>query len=147
MLGWLFSGPLPVGSQAPKFEAKDDAGHTVRLSELRGKNVVLVFYPGDNTRNCTAQLSEFRDSAREAQQKNTVVFGVNPADFRSHAMFREKNDFGFPLLVDTGRKIARAYNATGLIIQRTVYLIGPDGAIRYAQRGKPSVSDVLAHVA
>ena len=145
MLGWLFSDPLPVGSKAPEFEAKDDAGNTVTSSALRGKNVVLVFYPGDNTAICRAQLCELRDQWSQAQAKNTVVFGVNPAGAASHTSFREKNHLPFPLLIDQNRKMARAYNTDGLIIKRTVYLIGPDVVIRYAQRGKPAVSEILAH--
>lgn len=145
MLGWLFSDPLPVGSQAPEFEAKDEAGNSVRLSELGGKNVVLVFYPGDDTSGCAAQLGEFRDQWSKATAKNAVVFGINPAGFESHINFRQKSKLPFPLLVDSKRKVTRAYNADGLILKRTVYLIGPDGVIRYAQRGAPPVADVLAN--
>jgi peroxiredoxin Q/BCP len=144
MLSWLFSDPLTVGTRAPAFEAKDDSGKTVRLSDLRGKNVVLVFYPGDDTPVCRAQLCEFRDRWQQASRHNTVVYGVNPAGVKSHTAFREKYHLPFPLLVDSGQKIGEAYHANGLIVKRTVYLIGPDGVIRYAQRGKPSVQDVLA---
>ncbi len=144
MLSWLFSNPLAVGTKAPDFATTDDSGKPVTLSALKGKNVVLVFYPGDNTSVCTAQLCEFRDRWEQAKSRNTVVFGVNPAGERSHAGFREKNKLPFPLLVDKGQKLADAYHAGGLIVKRTVYLIGPDGTIRYAQRGKPAVAQVLA---
>ncbi len=147
MLEWLFSGLLPVGSNAPEFETKDDEGNAVSLRALRGTNVVLVFYPGDNTPVCTAQMEEFRDNWNDAQEKNTVVFGVNPAGLESHAQFRKRNRLPFSLLVDEKRKLARAYHAAGLIIKRTVYLVGPDGVIRFAQRGKPVVSEVLANAA
>jgi peroxiredoxin Q/BCP len=144
MLNWLFSDPLPVGSQAPDFETADDAGHPVKLSALKGKNVVLVFYPGDNTPVCTAQLCEFRDRWEQAEQRNVVVYGVNPRGAASHAGFRAKQHLPFPLLVDEGQKIGEAYHTNGLIVKRTVYLIGPDGTVRYARRGKPPVQEVLA---
>ena len=143
MLSWLFSDPLAVGTPAPDFESTDDRGDLVKLFALRGKNVVLVFYPGDNTPVCTAQLCEFRDRWEDAKKRNTVVFGVNPGSVGSHQKFRDKQQLPFPLIVDTSQKIGQLYNAKGLFVKRTVYLIGPDGVIRYAQRGKPSVSEVL----
>ena len=144
MLSWLFSDPLAVGSKAPDFATADDSGKPVTLSSLKGRNVVLIFYPGDNTSICTAQLCEFRDRWEQAKARNVVVFGVNPAGEKSHAGFREKNKLPFPLLVDKGQKLAEAYHANGLIVKRTVYLIGPDGTIRYAKRGKPAVAEVLS---
>ena len=80
MLDWLFSDPLPVGTTAPDFTLPDDQGNPVSLKSLRGKNVVLVFYPRDETPVCTRQLCEFRDRWADVQSKNTVVFGVNPQD-------------------------------------------------------------------
>jgi peroxiredoxin Q/BCP len=147
MFSWLFSDPLAVGSQAPDFTVPDDGGKKVSLAGLRGKNVVLVFYPGDDTTVCTAQLCEFRDRWDRALAKNTVVYGVNPANENSHAKFRGKYKLPFPLLVDAGRKLCDLYHANGIIVKRTVYLIGPDGKIRYAKRGKPSVDEVLASAA
>ena len=115
------------------------------LSALRGKNVVLVFYPADDTAICTIQLCEFRDYWAEAQDRNTVVFGVNPARGSKHQKFREKYKLPFPLLIDEDQKIAKLYQADGWFVpKRTVYLIGPDGNVRYAQRGKPSPEEVLA---
>lgn len=142
-MSW-FSDPLPVGSAAPDFSLQDDSGKTVTLSGLRGKNVVLVFYPGDDTPGCTRQLCEFRDQWSSVRQKGVEVFGVNPQGAARHLRFRQKYQFPFPLLVDTGRQTAKAYNASGLIVKRTVYLIGPDGTIRFAQRGMPKPSEVLA---
>jgi peroxiredoxin Q/BCP len=144
MLDWLFSDPLPVGTTAPDFTLPDDTGTPVSLKALRGKNVVLVFYPRDETSVCTQQLCEFRDRWPEVQSKNTVVFGVNPQDAASHAKFREHRQFPFPLLTDEGQKMGELYHTRGLIVKRTVYLIGPDGIIRYAKRGKPEPSEVLA---
>jgi peroxiredoxin Q/BCP len=144
MFSGLFSDPLPVGAPAPDFTLLDDAGRTVTLSSLKGKNVVLVFYPGDDTPGCTRQLCEFRDRWEAAREHGVEVFGVNPQSARSHVYFRKKFQFPFPLLVDKGRQIAKLYNANGLIVKRTVYLIGPDGVIRFARRGMPKPSEVLA---
>ena len=144
MLSWLWSDPLPAGAKAPDFTVHDESGHTVSLSALRGKNVVLVFYPGDDTSVCTKQLCDFRDRWKEAGAKNTVVFGVNPWSAASHMKFRDKFHFPFPLLVDDGQKVAAMYHANGLFIKRTVYLIGPDGVIRFARRGVPPPEEVLA---
>ncbi len=143
-MGWLFSDPLRVGTQAPDFTLPDEAGNTVTLRLLRPRNVVLIFYPGDNTPVCRAQLCEFRDRWEQAKMRNTAVFGINPAKAQSHHSFREKNKLPFPLLVDAGQKVGALYSANGLMVKRTVYLIGPDGTIRYAQRGKPSVEEVLS---
>jgi peroxiredoxin Q/BCP len=144
MLNWLFSDPLAAGSKAPDFSLPGQDGKAVRLSKLRGKNVVLVFYPGDDTMVCRKQLCEFRDQWEQARKRNVEVFGVNPGNAESHRKFQEKYHFPFPLLVDDGQKVAELYHANGLFIKRTVYLIGPDGVIRYARRGKPDPAEVLA---
>ncbi len=144
VLSWLFSDPLPVGAPAPDFTLNDQDGKPVSLARLRGKNVILVFYPADETPTCRKQLCEFRDQWTDVKAKNAVVFGVNPASRESHADFRTRREFPFSLLVDEGKKVAKLYNADAPIIKRTVYLIGPDGRIRFAQRGKPLPEEVLA---
>lgn len=144
MLSWLFSDPLPVGSKAPSFALPDEKGTVVNLDDLRGKNVVLVWYPGDDTMVCRKQLCEFRDQWAAAKGKDVAVFGVNPQSPDSHAKFRSKFSFPFPLLVDQGQKVGTLYHTNGLIVKRTVYLIGKDGTIRFAKRGKPTVDEVLA---
>jgi peroxiredoxin Q/BCP len=144
MLNWLFSDPLPVGTRAPVFSVPDQDGKTVTLAGLSGHNVVLVFYPGDDTAVCRKQLCEFRDHWTGAQDRNTLVFGVNPQDARSHAKFQEKFQLPFPLLIDEGQKMGEAYHTRGLMVKRTVYLIDPNGVIRYGQRGKPDPEEVLA---
>jgi peroxiredoxin Q/BCP len=144
MFPWLRSDPLAVGQDAPHFELRDQDGNAVSLSGLRGKNVVLVFYPADETSICTKQLCEFRDNWALAQSKDAVVLGVNPAGERKHAKFRANHQFPFPLLADPGQKAGAAYRTKGLIVKRTVYLIGKSGKIRYAKRGKPSPEEVLA---
>ncbi len=143
MLGWLFSDPLPVGSPAPDFTLPDQDGKPVSLAGLRGHNIVLVFYPGDNTPTCTKQLCEFRDRWEQAKTKDVQVFGVNPWGASRHAAFQRKFHFPFPLLVDRGQQVGELYHTRGLIVKRTVYLIGKSGLIRYAKRGKPAAEEVL----
>ncbi|MGA7239330.1 MAG: peroxiredoxin [Bryobacteraceae bacterium] len=144
MFSWLFSDPLPVGAAAPDFTLPDQLGHAVELSSLRGRNVVLVFYPGDDTPGCTKQLCQFRDQWTAVKARGAAVFGVNPANASKHEKFREKFHFQFPLLVDEGQKVAERYHANGLIVKRTVYVIGPDGKIRFGKRGMPNPTEVLA---
>ena len=143
MLDWLLGPPLRTGTPAPDFTLSGQDGKSVTLSKLRGSNVVLVFYPADETPTCRQQLCEFRDSWETVKSKNTQVFGVNPNSAESHAKFHGKRSFPFPLLVDRGQQVAKQYNADGLVVRRTVYLIDPEGVIRYAQRGKPLPQEVL----
>ena len=144
MLSWLFSDPLPAGTPAPDFTLPDDTGRNVTLSALRGRPVVLVFYPGDDTPGCTKQLCQLRDGWSEASARGIEVFGVNPGSAAKHAKFRQKFNFPFPLLVDKGQKVAALYRANGIIVKRTVYRIGPDGVIQFARRGMPSPQEALA---
>jgi len=147
MLSWLLRDPLPVGSKAPDFTLLTESRKKVKLSALHGKNVVLVFYPGDDTMICRRQLCEFRDAWPAIHGLNVVVFGVNPQSAQSHREFSERQGFPFPLLVDAGQQVAALYNCDGGMVNRTVYLIGPDGLIRYARRGMPQPQEVLAAVA
>ncbi len=142
----MFSSPLSVGTPAPDFSVPDQDGSRVTLSALRGQNVVLVFYPADNTSVCTKQLCEFRDEWAQVTARNALLFGVNPG--RSHTQFRDRHQLPFPLLYDEAQKVAKQYRADGWFVpKRTVYLIGPDGVIRFAQRGKPAPKQVLSAAA
>ena len=143
MLSWLFSEPLPVGQDAPDFTLRDQDGGEVALAALRGNNVVLVFYPADETTLCTKQLCEFRDNWALVQSKDAVVLGVNPASEAKHARFCANHGFPFALLADPGQQVGALYRAKGLIVKRTVYLVGKSGKIRYARRGKPVPEEVL----
>ena len=107
MFSWLFSDPLPLGQDAPDFTLRDQDANPVSLASLRGKNVVLVFYPADETTLCTKQLCEFRDNWALAQSKDAVVFGINPANEAKHAKFRANHGFPFPLLADPGQRTGR----------------------------------------
>lgn len=139
----LFQQPLPAGTQAPDFECLDEQGHTVSLHALRGRPVLLVFYPGDDTPGCRKQLCEVRDSWQQLKERGVAVFGVNPQGAESHRRFSQKYGFPFPILVDTRRRIAEKYHAGGLLVKRTVVLIGSDGIIRFSERGMPSPETVL----
>lgn len=134
---------LPVGAEAPLFEARDDSGAAVRLADLRGRFVVLVFYPADGTPICTRQLCALRDSYEPLRTAGAAVYGVNPLSARSHAAFRAKHDFPFPLIVDEGRRIAHAYRCGRLLVTRTVYVISPEGRIVFAERGAPPAEAYL----
>ena len=101
---------LKVGDAAPDFEAVSDSGETVKLSDLRGKKVVLYFYPKDNTTGCTQQACAFRDSYPEVEAKNAVVLGVSPDSAKSHTSFKTKFELPFPLLVDSDHAIAEKYD-------------------------------------
>ena len=143
-MNW-FEQTLAVGTQAPDFTAPDQDGRAVTLSALRGRPVVLVFYPADDTPGCTAQLCELRDAWGEIQAAGVLVFGVNPAPAGRHARFRAKHGYPFPLLVDEGARIARDYAAKWpLLVRRTVYAISPEGRIAFARRGKPAPREMLA---
>src|SRR5262249_42454872 len=133
MLTW-FASLLALGAVAPDFTLRDESGNLVRLADFRGRPRVLVFYPMDETPVCRTQLCEFRDHLQEYQPRGVLVPGVNPCSASSHTKFRQNHKFPFPLLVDDGKKVAQLYNASGLIIRRTVYGIGKDGRIVFAER-------------
>ena len=100
---------LKVGDPAPDFEAQNQEGETVRLSDLRGRRVVLYFYPKDNTPGCTTQACGFRDQYPAFGEKNTVVLGVSTDNARSHQRFRERYNLPFPLLVDSDHQLAEQF--------------------------------------
>ena len=100
---------LQVGDVAPDFATVTDTGEAVKLSDFRGKRVVLYFYPKDDTPGCTTQACNFRDSYVDIEAHNAVVLGVSPDDVGSHQKFKTKFHLPFPLLVDEDHAIAEAY--------------------------------------
>jgi peroxiredoxin Q/BCP len=145
MLSW-FIKPLAVGTPAPPFLLPDQDGDVFVLNLHRNKYVVLIFYPADDTPVCTSQLCEVRDNWERLRAKGAHVMGINGGNAESHKGFRAKHQLTMPLLVDAGQRVARLYHAGGAVIRRTVYVIGKDGKILFAKRGKPSVEEILAAI-
>lgn len=140
---------IGIGSKAPTFSLKDQNGETIDLDlTLSTGPVVLIFYPGDQTPGCTIQLCAIRDDWSKFEKAGIRVFGINPADAESHSAFVKKHDFPFPLLIDEGRKVAKAYDAeqdllVAKIVKRTVVGIGQDGRIIFYRQGMPKTSEIL----
>ena len=101
---------IQVGESAPEFSTVDDQNQAVKLSDLRGKRVVLYFYPKDDTPGCTRQACGFRDIYTGLEELNSVVLGVSPDGVESHHEFKSKFSLPFPLLVDEDKSIANQYN-------------------------------------
>jgi peroxiredoxin Q/BCP len=126
---------VPEGSPAPDFTAHDQAGHVVHLKDLRGKPVVLYFYPKDKTTGCTIEARGFRDAQGDFDKAGAIVLGVSSQDAKSHEAFAQDEKLGFSLLDDHDRKIAKAYDVgqvvplTGLD-SRVTFLIDREGIIR-----------------
>jgi thioredoxin-dependent peroxiredoxin len=97
------------GKPAPDFEATTDSGERVKLSDFRGKTVVLYFYPKDDTPGCTREASGFRDAYSEFEERGAVVLGVSPDDEASHVRFKEKYELPFTLLADPEHAVAEQY--------------------------------------
>jgi peroxiredoxin Q/BCP len=102
---------IEEGETAPDFTVSADDGGQVRLSDFRGKPVVLYFYPKDDTPGCTKEACAFRDRTPELQAKGAVVLGISPDDVASHGKFRDKYSLNFPLLADLGHAVAERYGA------------------------------------
>lgn len=105
---------LKVGDMAPEFETVTDTGQKIRLSDFRGKRVILYFYPEDDTPGCTKQSCGFRDNYPLIEEKNGVVLGVSPNGVTSHQKFKTKFDLPFSLLVDEDHAIGEKYGTWGL---------------------------------
>lgn len=123
---------LQAGQNAPEFSAQDDQGHTVNLKDFRGKkNVVLYFYPKDDTPGCTIEACNFRDDYSKFQSQDTQILGVSYDDSSSHQAFKEKFKLPFPLLVDSDRSIAQAYGVEGdKYPNRDTIVIDKEGKIK-----------------
>ena len=144
------------GSAAPDFTLESDSGETVTLSSLRGKPVVLYFYPKDDTPGCTTQACGIRDAYGEFRRAGAVVLGVSPDKVGSHVKIKEKYSLPFTLLADPDHAVAEQYGAWGeksrsgrtyMGIVRSTFVIGPDGTVEKAMRNVNAAShadDVLA---
>lgn len=129
---------LKEGDPAPDFTAASNGGGKISLAELRGKNVVLFFYPKDNTPGCTMEACGLRDNYTELKQ-HAVVLGVSTDSVKSHDKFVSKFQLPYPLLADEDKKIVEAYGVYGpkkfmgvkyMGTSRVTFLIGPDGRIK-----------------
>ncbi|MBW4443918.1 MAG: thioredoxin-dependent thiol peroxidase [Plectolyngbya sp. WJT66-NPBG17] len=134
---------LNIGDRAPDFSLPDTQGNLVNLADLKGKRVVLYFYPRDNTPGCTKEACGFRDTYDQYQAQDVVLLGVSTDDAKSHEKFVKKYDLPFPLLCDEGGKVAETYESYGLKkfmgkeylgITRNTFVISPDGTIEKIYR-------------
>jgi peroxiredoxin Q/BCP len=132
-----------IGDPAPSFELQADTGETVTLEQLRGRPVVLYFYPKDDTAGCTRQACGIRDSWPQFGDMNATVLGVSPDSVESHVKFRDKYSLPFTLLADPGHKLADAYGVwvekknygkTYMGIERSTFIIDADGRIAAIKR-------------
>ena len=138
---------IEEGKPAPDFEATTDAGERVKLSDFRGKPVVLYFYPKDDTPGCTIEACGFRDSYSEFEKRGAVVLGVSPDDEASHTRFKQKFDLPFTLLADPEHDVAEKYGVWGekkfggrtyFGVSRSTFIIDGDGnVVKVMHRVKP----------
>ncbi|HEX5838534.1 MAG TPA: thioredoxin-dependent thiol peroxidase [Anaerolineales bacterium] len=130
--------PIPAGIPAPDFELLDDTGTPRKLSDYRGKNVVLYFYPKDDTPGCTKEACNFRDDYSAYENAGVLILGVSPDSVASHVKFKKKFQLPFPLLADEGHKVCDLYGVWGPKkfmgrsyegVLRTTFLIDENGTI------------------
>jgi thioredoxin-dependent peroxiredoxin len=150
---------IEEGQKAPDFELTSDTGERVRLSQFRGKPVVLYFYPKDDTPGCTAQACGIRDTYEDFEQQGAVVLGVSPDDESTHVKFKQKYGLPFTLLADPDHEVADKYGVWGERkymgktywgVERSTFLIDEDGRIaKIMRRVKPDThaEQVLAALA
>jgi peroxiredoxin Q/BCP len=125
-----------VGDEAPDFTLPGTGGQDYTLSSFRGKPVVLVFYPGDNTAVCTSQLKAYNADFDEFADVDAQILAISPQDVTSHEGFTCKHGFKFPLLADVDKKVGSAYGVLGPVgfYRRSVFVVDGEGVIRYAHR-------------
>ncbi|MCY3811878.1 MAG: peroxiredoxin [Gammaproteobacteria bacterium] len=141
---------IEEGKAAPAFTLNDADGNTVSLKDFKGKNVVVYFYPRDDTPGCTKEACGFRDHWQDIQDANTVVLGISPDSETSHQKFRDKYELPFTLLADPEREVMTEYDAYGEkmmygkkrmgVIRSTVW-VGPDGNVVKHWRRVPKAAD------
>lgn len=131
--------PISAGIPAPEFDLLDDTGRSRKLSDFRGKNVILYFYPADDTPGCTKEACNFRDDYSAYEKAGVVILGVSPDSVESHVKFKQKFQLQFPLLADEGHKVCDLYDVWGPKkfmgkeyegVLRTTFLIDGEGNIR-----------------
>ncbi len=127
---------LGIGDPAPDFTLPGTGGQSYSLSQYRGRPVVVVFYPGDNTPVCTKQLSRYTEDIARFEVVGAQVLAISPQSVASHEGFAAKHGFKFPLLADTDKAVAGSYGTLGPLgfPRRSVFVVDADGVIRYAHR-------------
>jgi thioredoxin-dependent peroxiredoxin len=135
------------GKEAPDFELTSDSGERVRLSQFRGKPVVVYFYPKDDTPGCTKQACAIRDNYDDFQERGAIVLGVSPDDETSHVKFKQKHGLPFTLLADPEHEVSEQYGVWGekkymgktyMGVERATFLIDPEGRVaKIMRRVKP----------
>jgi peroxiredoxin len=130
-----------VGDAAPDFSLAGTGG-TFALSQFRGQVVVVVFYPGDNTPVCTRQLNAYNDELAQFADLGAQVLAISGQDVASHEHFSSRHGFGFPLLADTDKCVARKWGVLGPLgfLRRSVFVVDASGKIRYAHRAIAGVT-------
>ena len=130
---------LTEGQNAPDFTLPDQHGNGVTLSALKGKPIVLYFYPKDDTPGCTTEACDFRDARADYSKAGAAVLGVSPDDVKSHAKFARKHGLDFTLLADAGAKVCSEYGVwkeksmygrTYMGVERTTFVIDKAGVVR-----------------
>ena len=142
--------PIEEGKPAPAFTLKDASGRKISLKDYRGKNVVVYFYPKDDTPGCTKEACGLRDLWKKIQKTGTVVLGISPDDETSHEKFIAKYKLPFPLLCDPNRKVMEKYGAWGekmmygkktVGVIRSTTWVGPDGKVKKHWKKVPKAAD------
>ena len=132
--------PIAAGIPAPEFELLDDTNTLRKLSDYRGRNVILYFYPADDTPGCTREACNFRDDYSAYEKAGVVILGVSPDDVESHGKFKKKFQLQFPLLADDGHQVCDLYGVWGPKkfvgkeyegVLRTTFLIDVNGNIKH----------------
>ena len=132
-------GKVKIGMKIPDFNLPATGDQNIKLSALKGKNIVLYFYPKDNTPGCTLEGQDFRDNIRKFNTRNTVILGVSRDSIKSHENFKEKQRFPFELLSDSGEKLCKLfdvikeknmYGKKVMGIERSTFLIDAKGVLR-----------------
>lgn len=139
---------VDVGDPAPDFELPGTSGQTFKLSDHRGRNVVLAFYPGDATRVCTAQFCSYRDNADKLDRLDAEVVGISPQSVDSHERWAEEQRLNVPLLADEDLAVSKLYGVTGWLgplarlteledapggryVMRSIFVVDGEGVVRY----------------